>query len=225
MPVQTRPLADFLPLVLPHAPDCPRTVAEQYLRLAAIEWCERTRCWRHVTTMALTEQGEAIVAPDYAAIFEIETAEFSNGNTDPVPLTPTQFTSVSLEDATAMAGGLPRYITQASPSTVTVLPFEAGDLSLSLFLKPRSGTEYGNDPDDPLQDRLNVVPQHVFVQSAEQIAEGALGRLLAIKNTSWHDPNMALYYSGRFDQACDRNFRSDMRGQHRAPVRTKPQFF
>jgi hypothetical protein len=224
MEVPTRPLRDFLPLVLPHAQYCPRPVAEQYLRLAAIEWCERTRCWRHVSTMDLTEQGEAIVSPDYATIFEIESAEFSSETVSSTELVATQFTQISLSDAEAMEGNAPRYITQVSPNSVTVLPFMVGSLSLSLFLKPRAGTEYGNDPADPLQDKYNVIPEHVFIQSAEKIAEGALARLLAIKDTKWHDPKMAGYYAGRFNEACDRHFSSELRGQQRAPRRSRPEF-
>lgn len=220
----TRPLSDFLPLVLPHATDCPRPVAEQYLRLAAIEWCERTRCWRHIETTTLAANGQAIVAPDYATIFEIETAEFIDGNDNAVPLTPTQFSSIGPTDAATANAGAPVYITQVSPNTISVIPFAAGDVKLSLFLKPRSGTEYGTNPADPLQDRFNVVPEHIFIQNAEAIAEGALARLLAIKGAAWNDPNLAAFYFQRFEAACNRAFRSEVRGQQRAPARARAYF-
>lgn len=217
----TRPLRDFLPLVLPHAPTCPRPVAEQYLRLAAIEWCERTRCWRHIASTTLTNaQDEVIAAPDYATVHEIETAYF-NG----VELTPTQFSSADPADMDAAAGlGTPKYITQTAPNTVRVIPFAAGSLDLTLFLKPRSGTEYGTDPLDPLQDKYNVVPEHIFIQNAEAVAEGALARLLLLKDVAWFNPKLALFYRDRFDNACTGKFNSEIRGQQRASARSTAHF-
>lgn len=227
MTLPTRHLRDFLPLVLPHAPQCPGPVALQYLRLAAVEWCERTRCWREVVTTAIAQQNAAIVAPVYATIHEIEQAEFTSTTTGPIKLTPTQFSSLTmseLADTTAEAGA-PRYITQSSPNTVAVYPYQAGSLEMSLFLKPVSGTEYGTNPADPLQDKFNVVPAHIFTQSAEKVAWGALGRLLNLAKSDWYDPQNAAIFFAKFNDACDDSFRSELRGQHRAPVRTRASFF
>lgn len=217
----TRPLSDFLPLVMPHCATAPRPTVEQYLRLAAIEWCERTRCWRHAAQFAIDEANEVIVAPDYATVHEIETAYFNNTT----PLSPTQFSSFSPDDFADQ--GSPQYITQSAPNTISILPFTAGTLNLSLFLKPRSGTEYGTNPADPLQDKYNVVPEHLFIQSAEAIAEGALARLLALpaESAEWSNPKMAMYYRQRFDEACDRKFNSHIKGQHRARKRTRANWF
>jgi hypothetical protein len=223
--VTTRPLADFLPLVLPHAPRCPRPVAEQYLRLSAIEWCERTRCWRSILTTAISAQESAIVAPVYATIHEIERAEFSASNVNQYELTPTQFSSVSLKDfGDTTTGATPRYITQVAPNAVSVLPFMAGTLELSLFLKPRFGSELGFDAEDPLQDRYNVVPEHIFIQSAEHIADGALSRLLALPDQEWTNPQMAGYYGSRFEASCNRAFSNQIKGQHRAVPRSRANF-
>lgn len=225
MPLTTRPLSDFLPMVLPYAVGCPASVAEANLRLAAIEYCERTRCWRSVLTQTFAAQGEAItVAPAYAAIHEIETAFFGTEN---IPLKPTQFSSVDPEDIDAADGALgqPEYITQVSSDTITVIPFQTGDIRLTLFLKPRSGTEYGTNPLAPLQDAYNVVPDFLFVQHAETIACGALARILKLPKQEFTDPKFSAYYEAKFDDRTDAKFSSNIRGQHRAPRRTRLNLF
>lgn len=226
MPLATRPLSDFLPLVLPNAAGCPNLVALQYLRLAAIEWCERTRAWREMVTTTVAMQGETIVAPDYATIFEIERAEFTpDGGSQAYEVCPTQFTSHTFDDMDeARDAGPPRYITQASPNTVRLIPYMDGLLTMSLFLKPRSGTEYGSTPINPLHDTMNVVPEHLFIQSAEAIAEGALARLLFIRNAEWFDPKQGMSYRASFDKRCDVSFRSEIRGQQRAAIRSASYF-
>ena len=57
IPIQ---LTKFLPMVLPHVPECPHGVATFNLRLAAIEFCERTLCWRHLAKVTI-EIGRAHV--------------------------------------------------------------------------------------------------------------------------------------------------------------------
>lgn len=217
-----RDLQDFLPLVLPHAPGCPKQVAIQNLRLAAIDWCERTRCWRSVQTVDVTEQGNAVVAPDYATIFEIETAHF-----DGVELTPLQYSEINPDD---MAEGVgngrpPQYIAQTSPNTVTLIPFMAGQLRLSLFLKPRSGDEFGqNGTGGYLHLDQNRVPEHIFVQSAESITHGALSRLLMMPQADWRDDKKGLYYAGLFEAKATSRFDKGIKGQQVARVRARSQF-
>lgn len=218
----TRPLRDMLPLVLPHAPGCPYIEIIKNLRLAAIEWCERTRCWRSITTVTISEQGQAVVAPDYATIHEIETARMGGQE-----LTPTQFSHVDQQarSATEDSGAVPQYITQVSPNEITLVPFAAGDLELTLFLKPRSGDEFGsNGQGGWLQDDQNVIPAHIFVQDAEALAWGALSRLLSQPRKDWTDPNMGLLYRKKFDDRADGKFNSQIVGQQRARPRARPQW-
>ena len=74
---------------------------------------------------------------------------------------------------------------------------------------------------------MKVVPEHIFVQSAENIAEGALARLLALpaEDAPWSNPKMAMYFAGRFEAACDRKFATHIKGQQRARRRTKTHQF
>lgn len=217
--VQTVPLSAFLPYVLPYA-DCPRPTAELALRGAAIEWCEKTDGWRHIAEFELEENGQAIVAPAYATIHRIEEATL-----DGQSLTPTLFTDARPDELTgAETSGEPKYLTQVGPNAVSVYPFRQGILRISLFLKPRAEQAFGGDADDPLADANNVVPEFMLIQHAEKLAWGALARILAIPRQPFSDGAAAEVYRARFTEACANLQSATIRGQQRAPMRTKPMW-
>ncbi len=222
MTLPTTRLTEFLPHVLPHALRCPRPVAEFMLRQSAIEFCKRTRCWRHIVTITLTapDQGIAIAAPAFTNIHEIETATL-DGRT----LTPTQFTTIQPDQLTGETmAGQPEYITQIDPNTVCVFPYGTGVLRLSLFLKPAEGKSFGTDAADPLHDAFNVVPPFMLTQYAEALAAGALSRILMIERQSFSSPEKAAINMAKFDEACGASHTTSMRGQQRAKLRTPPRF-
>lgn len=210
-------LRQFLPLVMPHAPGCSDFAATFNLRLAAIEFCERTLCWRHMTTVPINRDGRALTAPPYAAIHRIESAVF-NGETK---LEPLQFSDVDEKTFEDTAGTPPKYITQAQYNTVRILPYKEGTLTLSLFLKPVNGSEIAEDIDGIVSDAYDVVPEFIYKMHAEQIAAGALARLLVQPNKPWSDTNKAMFYTQRFEQAMDKHFSVSLTGQQRARRRTR----
>ncbi|MDP0928506.1 hypothetical protein Q0601_15070 [Paracoccus onubensis] len=211
MAVVMKRTAEFLPLILPHCPQCPDFLAEQMARFAAIQFCERSRAWRHITTVDMVAPEGTPVAPDTAAIHEIEFAKW-NG----VKLTAVQFSTIESGEQ-----GRPEYITQVAPNEVTISPFEPGELEISLFLKPLTASEYGVNASDPLFDRFNVVPEFFIKIHGHTIAAGALAEILSIKDEPWTDHREAARYRDQFEGRCDTAFRWNMRGQQRAPIRTK----
>jgi hypothetical protein len=210
-------LSKFLPMVLPHAPECPPAIATFNLRLAAIEFCERTLCWRHMATVNLDRDGKSLIAPHYAAIHRIESAVFD----DEITLEPLQYSDVDEKTMENTAGTPPKYITQAEYNTVRILPFKEGTLSLSLFLKPVNGMEMQQDDDGIVADAYDVVPEFIYKMHAEQIAAGALARLLAQPGKPWSDMDAALLYGQRFNGLMDQHFSVSLTGQQRARRRTK----
>jgi hypothetical protein len=212
--------ADLLPFILPKAKAAPQPFAELQARVACIEFCENTRCWRHITTVMLETQGQAVVAPFYATIHEFEEATL-----DGVPLTPTQFIDVKPETLTGRAEpGNAAYIAQSNPGTVTVYPQQTGTLRLSVFLKPRYGQLFGMDAENPLEDAYNVIPEFLVAQHAQVLAAGALSRILSTPDEPFTDMKMAAVYRQEFELGMSRHFSSNIRGQQRAPVRTRPQW-
>ena len=99
------------------------------------------------------------------------------------------------------------------------------DVKLSLFLKPTLKDEFGTDPTDPLFNRYDVVPDWMLTQHGHRLADGALGRILAIPGEPWTDLQRAAYHAGLFDEACTSNFRQQIKGQQRARRRSSFQGF
>lgn len=249
MAVILKRTAELLPLVMPYAPECPDFLAEQQLRFAAIELAERSRAWRHVASVNLTQaESDALLvgeidlqeyglvftvgsdvfsavgsfsadhlppevslpAPSAAVIHEIEFASFAGKN-----LTPVQFSTLG-----KVQDGRPQYITQVAPNALTVFPFSPGPLTVSMFLKPSSASEFGTDPHDPMFDRFNVVPDFFITLHGHALALGALYRILSIPGEPWTDVKKAMIYKAEFEAKLNAAFRWNMRGQQRAAIRT-----
>lgn len=195
-----RDLADFLRWIMPYASACPEPVAEAQILLAARDFCTATRCWRFVDTITVLEDEPEIVcvAPD-ATLFEIEAASF-NGR----PLERVAY--IDIRDD----GGMPYQITQADMNSVRINPHQAGSLSLSMFLQPAQHS--------------SQLPDFLYDQWAEKIADGALAGILELPGQPFTDMTAAAYRRARFEQAKSSNFNVSKRGQQRAPVRTRPRF-
>lgn len=213
-------IADLMPYILPKAPTVPLPFASFQARLAVIEFCERTRCWRHIIEKNLGASGTAIVTPLSATIHQFEEATLNGA-----VLTPTQFTDVQpTELMGATEAGVAKYITQINPGTVAVYPAQAGTLRLSCFLKPRHGQNIGCDASDPLADGFDVLPAFMVTQYATALADGALYRIMSTSGQDFTDLTMAGIHKAAFDSACNDHFGTNMRGQQRAPIRTSARF-
>ncbi|KEP68812.1 hypothetical protein DL1_08475 [Thioclava dalianensis] len=210
-------LAEFIPLVRPQCTQASTPLILQSLRLAAIDFCERTRCWRYVTQVDLTEQGGEVACPEYATIYQFEVAT-CNGEIDLVPV---QYSSFDAKDL-AQTDSPPRYITQVSPDTITVIPFQPCKLDLSLFLTPRNDNtmSIGIASMTP-EHKGDVVPDFLFIKHGSAIAHGALERLFSMPNQPFTQLKLAGYHAGKFERACDTNFSGNIRGQQRARPRTR----
>jgi hypothetical protein len=194
---------------------------EQALRLSAIEFCERTRCWRQIVSRPIRRDTTSLVAPAYATIHEIETATWEG-----LPLIPTQFSNVQNDIANPVGGGNPAYITQISPGAVTVIPFAEGLLVLSLFLKPKVSNDLAATSSyGPGDDDINVLPEFLLVQHGEHLAAGALHRILSLPGQAYSDLNLAAAFHNTFERGVNTHFARNIKGQQRAPARTRPSYF
>lgn len=211
MAVQLVSTATLLPQIAPFAPTCPAFVAEQQIRMAAIDLAEVSRSWRHVTTISAVAADETLVAPPFTAIHEIEFAEFEGQ-----PLTPIQF-------STFVQGGegRPTHISQISPGGICLSPFMPGTLRVSLFLKPRADNAMGGNPAKPFEDAHNVIPDFFVYLHGSTLTMGALARIYAIPDEPWTDEGRAAFYNAEFIRKRDSTFRANLRGQQRAKLRTR----
>lgn len=214
-------LSQFLRLVHPLVPGCPDFLAVAALKASAVEFCERTRCWRVISSATLSAQGQALVAQLGATVHVIEEATL-----DGQPLEPIQFTDVIPDELTGETmEGAPKFITQIEPGKVQIYPFVAGGvLRVSAFLKPRSDALYNTDVSDPFYDAYANVPDFLIENDAEAIANGAIYRLKMMPEQRFFDPSGAGVARAQFDAACDGRFGRSLRGQQRAKIRTKPHW-
>lgn len=199
-------LSDFLPSVMQHASACPDPTAEKAVRAAAIELCERTRCWRLLDDHALPAGWSSAIpvsTPTGSRLHEVERAWFDSRELDRAT-----YTDFPQRDDII---GTPSHFTQAQRGEVLVWgQGEAGTLRLSLFLKPSNAAD--EVPDFLLEDHL------------DDIAAGALGRILLVPEQTWSNPNLGSFFQMKFDAACNKNFASNIRGQQRASARTRARF-
>lgn len=213
-----RPLSDYLPLVMPYVSGAPEIVAERHVRSAIIEFCERTRCWRRVLEIPVTVQGRLVIPMPVATVHEMEWAEW-----DDLPLSPTQFSDVD-QSIEVDSSGPPQYITQIDPGTLMLFPpVSTGTVKISAFLKPRSEQQFQLAAGEA-RDVFNQAPRFIFDQYADAIAAGAISRILRIPQQVFTDMKMSAFYLDRFERAMDRHFSANIRGQQRAPRRTRFSF-
>ncbi|MED5545699.1 MAG: hypothetical protein VYD90_10655 [Pseudomonadota bacterium] len=197
-----RELLDFLPFVRPYAPAVPEPVAEAQVRNAAREFCEATKCWRIIDTIPVRgDEIEVLCVPPQATLHELERAIFNK-----VQLAPIAADQVDPEEE-----GDPHSIFQIQPNTVSITPRGAsGFLTVSMFLKPSQDAE--------------VLPAFLLDQWGEAIGHGALARILELPNQPYTDPNAAMRHRALFERAKDSNFNASVRGQQRAPRRSRSRF-
>lgn len=205
------PLSAFLPLVMPWAPAAPRPIVLQALRLAARELCVEGRIWRKLITTAVSTRVVSLldqVAPD--TIVAIQMAHL-NGT----KLTPRNFDDLPADYLTA-AEANPEWISQGEMDSVILYPFQPGTLETSLYLAPAAGTLYGE-----AQEAQNTVQDFLFRDHAETISHGALGRILIVPGQDYSNPELAGFYKSQFKDACSTALAASLKGQMRAPQRTK----
>lgn len=197
-----RDLEDLLPRVLQYAPACAEPIALDHLRMAAITWCERTRCWREVDEIC-TKDGEldVLCVPPYSTLMEIEEAHFDGRRLEPAP---------HGYRTTSLKGGQTRFITQAAPNMIALYPHTAGRLNISMTLKPALDAD--------------AIPDFMVEQWGHHLAHGALASILLLPNQPFTSAQMAVYFDGKFQAALDSHFNVSLRGQQRTPVRTRPRF-
>lgn len=201
-------LSEFLPQILPFAPGCPVPTAYSHIRGAAITFSERTRLWRYLDEFNVTPTScNVTCAPEGSVVFEIESARIDGMPLEPTSLSQLDYIWPNWRDAE----GIGQYIVQEEPDSVIVVPAATGSVSLSLFLKPSEDAEQ--------------LPDFMVDKYRRTIAAGALSMILALPKQSFTDPSLAMFHGNKFEADLNRLSTQNIRGQQRAPARTRAQFY
>ncbi|MEY9435581.1 phage adaptor protein [Bradyrhizobium elkanii] len=199
----------FYPHVMPSAPGCPEPTVINALRQAAQRFCETTRAWRCNDTFDVTMDTCAFVCvPDGAELFEIEAVTFDGRPIDPISVAELDRLMPRWRDQTEAAQ--PRYYTQLDFDTIRLAPAGEGTVQVWAFLKP--------------SEDADQLPDFLGAKFARAIASGALADILLLPGQPFFNPDLASVHAARFQSVLDRNFNLNLRGQQRAPTRTRAQF-
>lgn len=193
----------FMRHILPHALNCPEPASYQYLRDAAIEFCKRTRAWRHTCKVNVQVGNRIVLAvPEGATLFEVDKAMF-----DRFPLERVSYNDI---DFTRDPGGA-RFFAVEPDNTVIVSPEQDGVLTVVMYLVPSQDTE--------------ELPDFMLEDHGKYLGAGALKDLLMLPNQPYTNPQNAGMFSIMFEQHLNSNFALQKRGKQRAAIRTKPSWF
>jgi hypothetical protein len=184
-------LANFerwLPFVLPFAPNCPTETAIHHIRQSAIEFCELTHAWQQdlspVLSIAGVDEYAMGVPPGAAAVklFAFAADGVPGATIDP---------AAGRREVAWKRQDLAAWVIDRQ--TVGINPAPASDgieLRFMASLKPtQAATE---------------VPEALFENHADDIAAGALYRLLRVPRQSWTDTQESAAQKTLFDAAVIR---------------------
>ena len=198
----------FLPRIMPYAAGCAAPTAYAAIITAARALCERGRLWRDDDTFNVTPTScNVICTPDYADLFEIESALLDGRGLDPISIPDLDRNQPDWRNLDGNGG---RWITQSNRGEVTVVPKCTGSLELHLYLTPNQDADQ--------------LPDFLAKDYRQAIADGALAEILMIPGQPFYAPDRAQFYSARFEAKIASLMNQQIRGQQRAPARTRAQF-
>lgn len=198
-------LADFVPEMQYQVRDCPQPIVERELRRAVIDFCERSRFWRRtLDSMSVFNSYTDVdlILPANSTVAGVIWATHNGDRLDIV--TDRGLIAATRDDRT----GTPTAIyVEDSKAHLAPIPGSNYDFSLvvRVALKP---TATATEVDDRLVDHFN-----------DTLIDGALARLLMMKDFSWYDPKLAQYYREMFAEGVFRAKRK-ANGEDQPVVRT-----
>lgn len=205
-----KPLDEFLININQYAPTCPEPTAFWAIRQAAIDFCEATRSWRYEDEFNVADQyAQGISAPYGSVIAEIEEVRFDGCRLERVTPAYLDDRYHNWRDAEMTSG--PQYVTQTEMNTIRIYPVQDGIVKVALWLKPSQDCE--------------ELPDYLSDQYREVIANGALGRILALPGKAFTNVQLAVAFSAAFAARLDGLKTLGFKGQQRAPMRTRSANF
>jgi hypothetical protein len=176
----------FLPEVLPLVPGCADIVALNAVRNAVIEFCTGSNYWQE-TQDAVTLSPSAfpldIEAPSGAVPVTVLSL-----SVDGVPISP-----VSIEDLDATVSGWRDNTSDGTTGFYQLSPYQ-----LALYPERETACEVVLRVSYAPSRTATVVEEYVFQKYLEELASGALARLLAQPGQAWSNPSLAEFHRGKF---------------------------
>ncbi len=207
-----KPLTDFLPEVMPSVAGCPVPLAINAIRNSVIEFLKATRLVEQTITIPLLA-GVASYAITPAAGTAVQS--FVRGKVGGVSdVSPTAL--IELENSYQLW----RTLTSTAPThafiengMLTVSPTPTADASMAAVFTSTPSRSAIEVEDSMLEDWL------------EEIASGALYRLMSLPGTTWINADLSTYHQERFRVAMDEAMIYKAKGGTTTSLRVTPRRF
>ena len=208
------PYSTFLTKVSPEVPGCPLSVAEDAVREAAIEFCEKGWAWIHTPAAisSVANQGTyAFTPPVGAMVSRVLQAWYDNRQL--VPRTADQLAEDYANWTTVT--GSPKYMIQNDEENLTVVPNPTAAvvdaITMRVALRPtRASTD---------------IETRIYEHHLDAIAMGAKAKLMMMADKTWSNLNMAATYQSMFDDKIAVARYKAQKGYGRATRRVAGSFF
>ena len=216
----------YLPEVLPALHGVSDVMAENAIRNAAIELCEKSWIWKYDmasdTSLVAAQASYVLVPPTGSVIHAIPAmGYFPEGETETVPVTG----PVSEDELDKLRPGWREEASSGTTNTVSFFTLEkntirvipkpvenqASALRISLILKP---TRTSDDGADLLYDDW-----------LEAIAHGAKWKLMVLPGKDWSNPELAEYHRREFRKGCTAAFAKRLKGGGDRSITVWPRQF
>lgn len=204
----------LVPLVLPEVHGCSDPLAEQAIRDAVIDLCQRSRIWVVIcdpVDVTATQAAYDIDLPAQSALVRLLSVRA--GQCDPLTPASADQLDESLSSDWTTETGTPKHYVQVDDDSFLLTPIPdatlPGQLKVRLAAKPsRSSTGF---------------PAWINERYQEYILAGAKARLLAKQGQPWHNPNLATGYLNYFDTGVAAAEQDATESLVRSEIQTAPQ--
>ena len=205
------PYSKFLPEVVQYVPDVPEFVAENAIKQACIEFCERTRFWQTDLDPQLTLGKTATYSIDTPTGTKfVDVVEAWYNDVLLIPKSAEELTRIYRYTDWRTVQSDPQYLTRIVPDELILVPMpmsSGGELKVRAALAP---TRESTQVDDQL-----------YEQFLEYIAYGARARLYNSPKQPYFDKPSALEFEKKFRSAISEVRTRVNKGLSRASVKVE----
>lgn len=205
------PYSKFLPEVIQFVPDVPEFVAENAIKQACIEFCERTRFWQvdldPIQTLAKTAAYD-VDTPTGTKFVDIVEAWYNDVLL--IPKAVEDLTRIYRYTDWRTVESDPQYLTRMIPTEVMLVPMpvkSGGELKIRAAVAP---TRDSTQVDDQLYESY-----------LEYISYGARARLYNSPKQPYFDKTSAMEFEKKFRTAISEVRRSVNKGLSRSAVQVE----
>lgn len=200
--------------VLPDVPGCPNIAMVNALRTMAIEFCQRSLCWRyeHPSQTAAAGIGDyEFQVPPETVVAKLMSI-WHNG----VLLTPKSHDGLAdMYSGWLTEEGTPRYVTQFNEREFRPVPMPditlGNAFSLIVALKPTRDS--------------TGIDTTIYEEHLDTLACGAKARLMEVPGKPWTNVTLSQYHRGKFEAGVLSAMNRVAMGYGRASLRVKPRSF